>query len=107
MLPLSWQLRLSNLGADDLLPSELQSYPGKIVLFRASEVSRISGTEPSLGWSAVAGEGVIVEFAPGDHVSMFRNPNLLQFGEMLQRVLREGEASCWPDGTPVAAQVSA
>jgi thioesterase domain-containing protein len=71
------------------------------VLFRASDVVRISGTEPSLGWNVVAKDGVEVEFAPGDHESMFRDPHLLQFGKMLQRVLQEGEASC---GLPGAAR---
>jgi amino acid adenylation domain-containing protein len=89
------------LGLEDLMPRAQQFYPGKIVLFRASDVVRISGTEPSLGWNVVAKDGVEVEFAPGDHESMFRDPHLLQFGKMLQRVLQEGEASC---GLPGAAR---
>jgi thioesterase domain-containing protein len=84
----------AGLGLEDLLPRAQQFYPGKIVLFRASDVVRISGAEPSLGWNVVAKDGVEVEFAPGDHESMFRAPHLTQFGKMLQRVLREGEASC-------------
>ncbi len=83
---------LAVLGADDLRPTTPQFYPGKIVLFRATDVVQISGTEPSLGWAGVAKDGVIVEFAPGDHESMFRKPHLPRFGEMLTRVLREGEA---------------
>ena len=84
----------AGLGLEDLRPRAQQFYPGKIVLFRASDVVRISGTEPSLGWNVVAKDGVEVEFAPGDHESMFRDPHLPQFGKMLQRVLQEGEASC-------------
>ena len=91
-LPESVRERLAVLGADDLRPSSPQSYPGKIVLFRASDVVQISGTEPSLGWACVAKDGVVVEFAPGDHESMFRKPHLPRFGEMLTRVLREAEA---------------
>lgn len=93
-LPGAVRERLALLGADDLRPTAEQSYPGKIVLFRASDVAQLSGTEPSLGWACVAKDGVIVEFAPGDHESMFRKPHLPQFGEMLTRVLREGEARC-------------
>jgi len=97
---------LGRLGADDLRPTAEQSYPGKIVLFRASDVVQILGTEPSLGWNTVAKDGVVVEFAPGDHESMFRDPHLPEFGKMLERVLREGEASCgFPGGsTPLQAR---
>jgi amino acid adenylation domain-containing protein len=94
IFPKSMRGHLERLGADDLRPTALQSYPGKIVLFRASDVVQISGTEPSLGWNTVAKDGVVVEFAPGDHESMFREPHLPKFGKMLERVLREGEASC-------------
>jgi amino acid adenylation domain-containing protein len=94
IFPKSVREHLERLGADDLRPTALQSYPGKIVLFRASDVVQISGTEPSLGWNTVAKDGVVVEFAPGDHESMFREPHLPTFGKMLERVLREGEASC-------------
>jgi len=99
--------RLALLGADDLRPSTPQTYPGKIILFRPSDVVQVSGCEPSLGWSCVAREGVVVEFAPGDHESMFRKPHLPQFGEMLTRVLREGEAACFPGGTAHQAELSA
>jgi thioesterase domain-containing protein len=84
---------MERLGVDDLRPNAQQFYPGKIVLFRASDVVQISGTEPSLGWNAVAKDGVVVEFAPGDHESMFRDPHLPKFGKMLERVMREGEAA--------------
>jgi amino acid adenylation domain-containing protein len=99
LLPETIKDRLGAVSAEDLRPSELQSYPGKIVLFRASDVLWLSGTEPSLGWSSVAKDGVEVKFAPGDHESMFREPHLPQFGRMLRGVLREGEASC---GYPAA-----
>lgn len=85
---------LARLGADELRPSEPQFYPGKIALLCASEVVWVPGTEPSLGWNAVAKDGVEVEFAPGDHESMFREPHLPHFGKILQRMLREGEANC-------------
>jgi thioesterase domain-containing protein len=84
----------AGLVPQDLMPSAQQSYPGKIVLFRASDVVRVSGVEPSLGWDAVAKGGVDVEFSPGDHETMFRQPHLPQFGKLLRRVLREGEAAC-------------
>jgi thioesterase domain-containing protein len=93
-LPKPMRSHVERLGVDDLRPSAQQFYPGKIVLFRASDVVQISGTEPSLGWNAVAKDGVLVEFAPGDHESMFRDPHLPKFGKMLERVLREGEAAC-------------
>ncbi|HEX3469890.1 MAG TPA: amino acid adenylation domain-containing protein [Silvibacterium sp.] len=94
LLPAAMRDDLEGLSLRDLQPSAQQSYPGKIVLFRASDVVRLSGAEPSLGWNVVAKQGVDVEFAPGDHESMFREPHLAHFGKMLRRVLREGEAAC-------------
>jgi amino acid adenylation domain-containing protein len=84
----------AGLVPEDLRPSVEQFYPGKIVLFRASDAVLPSGAEPSLGWNAVAKGGVEVEFAPGDHESMFREPHLPHFGMALCRAMREGEASC-------------
>jgi thioesterase domain-containing protein len=94
VLPTAMRHDLEGLRLKDLQPSAQQFYPGKIVLFRASDVVRLSGAEPSLGWNAVAKDGVDVEFAPGDHESMFRAPHLAHFGKILRRVLREGEAAC-------------
>ena len=107
VLPKSLQGYLARWGSDDLRPSAQQSYPGKIVLFRAADVVQISGTEPSLGWNMVAKDGVVVEFAPGDHESMFRDPHLPQFGKMLERVMREGEASCGFNGSAAAVEAGA
>jgi amino acid adenylation domain-containing protein len=106
-LPETTRKRLAALGAHDLLPAAQQFYPGKIVLFRASDVVQISGTEPSLGWNVVAKEGVEVKFAPGDHESMFRAPHLSQFGKMLRRVLREGEAACGLSPAPALEESNA
>ncbi len=94
VLPEAMRERLAGLSLENLRPRAQQFYPGKIVLFRAADVVRISGTEPSLGWNVVAKDGVDVEYAPGDHESMFRDPHLTHFGKILRRVLREGEASC-------------
>ena len=105
-LPEYIRRRVARLGVDGLRPTVQQSYPGKIVLFRASEVVQISGTEPSLGWNSVAKDGVLVEFAPGDHESMFRDPHLPRFGAILQRVLREGEDSCGFAGVQATTEAS-
>ena len=56
-LPEAMRTRLVRLGTDQSRPSFVQRYPGKIVLFCASEVVRVSGTEPSLGWDEVAKTG--------------------------------------------------
>ena len=106
-LPESVREHLAVLGADDLRPTAPQTYPGKIVLFRAADVVQVSGTEPSLGWEGVAKDGVIVEFAPGDHESMFRKPHLPRFGEMLTRVLREAEARCLSKAATEQVEASA
>ncbi len=93
LLPEALQYGSVGVTPDELQPRTQQFYPGKIVLFRASDVAQIAGSEPSLGWNTVARGGVHVEFAPGDHESMFRHPHLPKFGGILRRVLREGEAA--------------
>jgi amino acid adenylation domain-containing protein len=68
-------------------------FPGKIVLFRPSEAPQFPGADQTLGWGPIAAEGVRVEFVPGTHESMFRDPQLKVFGQKLREALRESEAS--------------
>ncbi|WP_446745051.1 non-ribosomal peptide synthetase [Silvibacterium acidisoli] len=93
LLPEALRYGSAGVAPNELMPTKTQRYPGEIVLFRASDVAQIDGADPSLGWDSVASQGVRIEFAPGDHESMFRPPHLATFGSILRRVLSEGEAA--------------
>ena len=66
-----------------------QPYPGRIVLFRASDAPELPFSDETLGWSEIAAGGVEVVFVPGTHESMFKEPYLNVFGEKLQEALEE------------------
>jgi amino acid adenylation domain-containing protein len=57
-----------------------QSYPGKVVLFRAVE----GAGEPGMDWKHLAGDGVEIHEIPGDHFSILQTPHV----QTLTRVLR-------------------
>ena len=61
------------------------SYAGKVLLLRALDVPQLPGTDEALGWNEVVDEGVDVVFVPGDHQSMFHDPNI----DVLSKHLRE------------------
>jgi thioesterase domain-containing protein len=46
-----------------------------------------SWSDPTLGWRDVALGGVDVIWVPGDHESMFVEPNVSSFGKLLEEVL--------------------
>jgi hypothetical protein len=52
-------------------------YPGRLVVFRAAEQPEWPGCrfdDPTLGWGALARDGVEVRDVPGDHLTHFFNP---------------------------------
>jgi thioesterase domain-containing protein len=53
-----------------------EMYPGRMTLFVPSERVVDSAGETDFGWSRVAGAGVEVRVVPGDHASMFLEPNI-------------------------------
>jgi thioesterase domain-containing protein len=66
------------------------AYPGRVTLFRATDVPYLTGADDSLGWTDVVQEPVEVVFVPGDHESMFHYPHAdvfsRRFRETLQRI---------------------
>jgi thioesterase domain-containing protein len=64
---------------------------GEILLIRASEELQIPGMDQSLGWDKIATQPVTVEFVPGNHEAMFKEPHLQFFTRKLQVALRESE----------------
>jgi thioesterase domain-containing protein len=64
------------------------NYPGKIMLFRAKDVPQLPGGDDTLGWKEVVDDGVEVVFVPGDHESMFLDPNVGTFSKHLRQALQ-------------------
>ncbi|HKV12645.1 MAG TPA: hypothetical protein VJ725_31155, partial [Thermoanaerobaculia bacterium] len=74
----------------------VSAYPGRVTLFRASLVDpaalrdlpreqRQIFEDPTLGWGAVAAEGVEVHPVPGSHMAILEAPHV----ETLARLLRD------------------
>jgi len=66
-------------------------FPGRITLIRATEAAYIPGAEPGCGWGALAQKGVDVHWAPGNHESMFIEPNLSVVGEIVRETLKKAQ----------------
>jgi thioesterase domain-containing protein len=66
-------------------------YPGRVILFRATDVPQLPVSDETLGWIEIVEEGVQVEFVPGDHESMFRSPHVEFFSRRLCQALQLGE----------------
>jgi amino acid adenylation domain-containing protein len=69
----------------------VRPYPGKLNLFRASDVPDLSEVDTTLGWSTIAQGGVQVNFVPGDHVSMFKKPHVESLARRLQQEIAKAE----------------
>jgi thioesterase domain-containing protein len=66
----------------------IEPYDGQITLFRPGERSDTT-SDPTLGWREVALKGVDIMWTPGDHESMFFEPNLDAFGRLLDTALEK------------------
>ncbi len=71
----------------------VRPYPGKLNLYRAADVPNFAEMDATLGWSTIAQGGVEVSFVPGDHVSMFKKPHIVDLAHHLQQQLRQSETS--------------
>lgn len=70
----------------------VEPYPGSLTLIRAKEAPYIPGAKEHCGWDAIVKGGVKVQWAPGDHESMFLNPHLQTVGDLLREGLAEAYA---------------
>ena len=77
----------------DQSSAQVQPYPGKLNLYRAADVPDRTESDTSLGWAAVAGGGVVVDFVAGDHVSMFKQPHVHSLAGLLQEEMRRYETA--------------
>ncbi len=60
-------------------------YPGRLTLFKAKDHFWEPRIPQDLGWGSLATEGVEIFEIPGDHVSMFIEPNVTVLGDRLAR----------------------
>jgi thioesterase domain-containing protein len=75
---------------------ELRPYPGRATLFMLAERDGMSDSlfdpalgeiDPQLGWGRVVSGGVDVHQVPGEHISIFREPNVCSLAEKLTMCL--------------------
>jgi len=64
-------------------------YPGRITLFRAGQELTEMSSDPTLGWSKWAAEGVDVHVVPGNHASMVYKPHVEVLAQKLSSCLHQ------------------
>jgi thioesterase domain-containing protein len=85
-----FQVFQANMNA--LLEYHPQPYPGRVTLFRAADgVTSLHGTA-QLGWGPWAG-GVDEHLIAGEHVHLFREPQVLGVAAKLQACLEQVESA--------------
>ncbi|MFN5396699.1 MAG: non-ribosomal peptide synthetase [Pseudanabaena sp.] len=97
-LPLPFYLRqfaieeiLEKTAVEAMKNYVIQPYPDKVTLFRAdiqdSYVVGIPLLDWDLGWGQLASGGVEIQTVPGDHLTMFREPQIQILAQKLQECL--------------------
>lgn len=71
---------------------EPQPYPGKIVLFQSSDWPQGPYFDFELGWKDLVGGGIDFQRIPGDHPSMFTEPNVNIVAAKLSAYLSDAKA---------------
>jgi len=66
---------------------QLKTFPGRIHLFRASEMPKGMFLDELNGWSNYAAQGVEASFIEGDHHSVFRPPGVDQLADKISAAL--------------------
>jgi len=80
-----------------------QVYPGRVILFRASEqpVEWLEewlqwwGIDPKLGWGSLVTGGLDLYEVPGHHMNMFKEPYIQVLAEKLQACLDQVQANVY------------
>ncbi|MDF5727929.1 MAG: amino acid adenylation domain-containing protein [Rhizonema sp. PD38] len=70
-----------------------QTYPGKIILFQASEGAAISSQDSTLGWGELATEGVEIHWVSGNHRTMLQEPHVQVLAKQLRACLEKLQAN--------------
>jgi thioesterase domain-containing protein len=72
---------------------ELQLYPGRVTLFKASEELAGTSPDPTLGWREWALAGVDVHVVPGNHANMVYEPHVEVLAEKLRDCLNHAQSA--------------
>jgi pyochelin synthetase len=67
-----------------------QPYPGRVTLFRAGD-RPLDETDETLGWEALAADGVSVRVLPGDHYTIVRQPHVAALADELRASIEEAQ----------------
>jgi thioesterase domain-containing protein len=66
-------------------------YPGKITLFRASQLGRGTSHDPKMGWDRLAGGGLETHVIPGYHAHIILEPRVRVLAEKLTAALAHAQ----------------
>ena len=89
----------SNLRASASYVPEV--YPDQITLFRPSKIS-VEGlsaeglrlySDPALGWGELTSHAIDIHVVPGDHFTLFAEPNVGHLAQQLNACIEEGRAA--------------
>lgn len=76
--------KLNHKISDEYQP---KPYPGPITILRASEQIRHSNPDPTLGWSEFVPGKISDYVIPGDHETIFHEPNVQVMAQTLQKCI--------------------
>ena len=62
-------------------------YPGRVVLFKASQFNGNFGGDPMDHWEKFISSELEIRIVPGDHTSLIKNPQAIEVARQLQMVL--------------------
>ncbi len=68
---------------------EPRAYPGRLMLFRTQAQPLFSGFGKDKGWNRLTAEGVEVKIVPGNHNSMYEEPNALPLAREIKAYLEQ------------------
>lgn len=68
---------------------EPRAYPGRLMLFRTQAQPLFSGFGKDKGWNRLTAEGVEIKIVPGNHNSMYEEPNALPLAREIKTYLRQ------------------
>ena len=70
-----------------------EMYPGRVTLFVSSERVQDYAGETDFGWSTVTSGGLEVRVVPGDHYTIFHEPNIRILANDLKKLLVKNQAA--------------
>ena len=70
---------------------DLKPYAGRLTLFRTAGRRTEPTADPSYGWAGVARDGLTLHTVPGDHLSMFLEPNVEVLADKLAAELEAAD----------------